>query len=653
MANLSQSTSVDAQNLPEFTVKAVIIAILLAVILAMANAYLALKIGILTSASIPAAVLSMGILRFFRHANKLENNLVQTAASAGEAVAGGIVYTVPALVIIGYWDHFSYWQNVAIATVGGLLGVLFSIPLRRLLMQDSSLSFPEGRAIAAILEAQHTDKQAFTDMLCGGVVGAVLEVCQVAFKVLADSWQVWVIKQRTLIGFGGGFSAALIGAGYLIGLRMGCSIMLGAIVGWFCSVPLLSYSQLGGATSSDAMQVLVALRHDKINYIGIGSLLFAGVWTLASLAPSLARNIRASLRFTRDSALTHLPRTERDIPIKIVFIASLILAVALLVLCYYLLPLQQLHIPLWLQVVVFVYCVTVTWVLSLVFSALTAYLSGMVGVSATPGSAFVISAILLAATGLIALLHLQSGVLDEQQVLAGRAITIVMVAVILSACAISIDNMQDLKVGHLIGATPWRQQVMLMVGVVVAALVIPPIMQLLYSVYGIAGSFPHAGMDPTQSLPAPPAAVLATLSNAIFHNALPYDMLGLGVVLMLIVLAMNVYLRRLSLELSLLGVGIGIYLPLKSSGPLFIGGLLAGLSQSRNNESGRGMMVACGLVAGAALADVVLTIPFSLLHSPDALRVTPQWWSTQAVVLSVLATMALAAWFYRLAKPGA
>lgn len=651
----TQPTAQAMDHLPEITLKVVVVAILLAIILSLSNAYLALKIGMLTSASIPAAVLSMGIFRFFRQANILENNLVQTAASAGEAVAGGIVYTVPALVIIGYWDHFSYWENFAIAAIGGLLGVLFSIPLRRLLMVDPNLSFPEGRAIAAILQSQASNARAFYDMVLGGCVGSVIEICQVGFKVLADSWDVWLVKHRAVVGFGGGFSAAMIGAGYLIGFRMGLSIMCGAVLGWLVSVPLVSYLSTDIILQGDVHELLATIRDNKVNYIGIGSLLFAGIWTLLILLKPLYHNMKASIQFTWNTAgEAKMPRTERDIPLKIVLLSCVVLSVALTLLFYWIVPINDLNLSTGLRVTTFVYCVVTTLVLSLIFSALTAYFSGMLGVSATPGSAFVISGLLITTAGLLVLLHEQFTTLSSEQILAARAIAIIMVSMTISACAISLDNMQDLKVGHLIGATPWKQQVMLMLGVLIAALVIPPIMQVLFNVYGIAGVMPHAGMDASQSLPAPPAAVMATLSNAVFHHDLPFDMMGIGALIMVVAIAVNAGLRRVGAEISLLGVGIGIYLPLKSSIPLFIGGLFALLTeivQGKQDHAGRGSMVACGLVAGAALADVVLAIPFSLLHSPDALRLVPAWWTNYSVMLSVIVTAGLAQWFRTIAKP--
>lgn len=655
MANPDSPFIPAEQNLPEITLRVIILAILLAVVLALSNAFLALKIGMLTSASIPAAVLSMGILRFFKDANILENNLVQTAASAGEAVAGGIVYTIPALVIIGYWQHFDYWENLVIALLGGLLGVMFSIPLRPILMRESSLRFPEGRAIAEVLKSQADKVSGFRDLLFGSLAGAVIELCQTGFKVLANSWEVWFVSSRTIYGFGTGFAPAMIGAGYLIGFRMSLSILLGAIIGWLISVPIVSeiFPVISGGTP---VHMVMALWTAKISYIGIGAMLFAGIWTFLTLLKPFYLSLKTSIRAVRSHKLSGEVsiRTEYDIPIHYVTAITILTAIALFFLLNHSFPLSQLavgsvwHLPIVLASLFYILIV------GFVFCAITAYFSGMVGVSASPGSAIIIAGMLMAALLLMTFMNYHHvGGLTQQQMLAAEAVTIIIGAIITGAAAISNDNTQDLKVGHLVGATPWKQQVMLILGVVVSAAVIPPIMQLLFDVYGIAGVMPHPGMDPTQTLPAPPAAVMAALTRAVFHQNLPWGMLGVGGLIVLATIMTNRVLSKKDLALSILGIAIGIYLPLASSTPLFIGGLFAfivdrnALSKAKKH---RGTLIACGLVAGAALMDVVLAIPFSLLHSPDSLRLVNPSWVNMAGLLSLVATISLGTWLYKVTR---
>lgn len=257
------------KKVAELTLRVIILAIILTVLLAMSNAYLALKLGILTSASIPAAIISMGILRFFKNSTILENNAVQTAASAGEAVAGGIVYTIPALIIIGFWNHFDYVTNFFIAVCGGILGVLFSIPLRRILVNDQSLKFPEGRAIAEVLKSS-ADKVGIKDIFLGGLVGGVLELLQVGFKVIASSWNYWFVVKRSLFGLGAGFSATMIGAGYLVGHDMAISIFLGAVISWLIALPITSQFYPDFLNQYPAEQATTLLWNSEMRYLGIG-----------------------------------------------------------------------------------------------------------------------------------------------------------------------------------------------------------------------------------------------------------------------------------------------------------------------------------------------------------------------------------------------
>ena len=283
------------ENVFELTLRSILLAIILTIILAISNTYLALKLGILTSASIPAAIISMGILRFFKQSTILENNAVQTAASAGEAVAGGIVYTIPALVIIQYWHHFDYLTNFFIAFSGGTLGVLFSIPLRRILVNDKALKFPEGRAIAQVLQSS-SEKIGIRDIVYGGIIGATLELFQVGFKLIANSWTYWLPIKRSIFGLGAGFSATMIGAGYLIGFDMATSIFLGAIISWLIALPLASHFLPQVLIQPSVAETASFLWNNQLRYLGIGAMLFAGVWTFIKLIKPLANNMYLSLR---------------------------------------------------------------------------------------------------------------------------------------------------------------------------------------------------------------------------------------------------------------------------------------------------------------------------------------------------------------------
>lgn len=646
------------KNVAELTFRVVVLAIILTVLLAMSNAYLALKLGILTSASIPAAIISMGILRFFKNSTILENNAVQTAASAGEAVAGGIVYTIPALIIIGFWSGFDYLTNFFIAACGGILGVLFSIPLRRLLVNDRSLKFPEGRAIAEVLKSS-SDKIGIKDIFIGGAIGSVIELLQLGFKVIASSWNYWFIVKRSLFGIGAGFSATMIGAGYLVGHDMAISIFLGAVISWLIALPIVSQFYPEFLTNHTAEHASSLLWSSEMRYLGIGAMLFAGMWTFVKLIKPLSASISTSLRTfnSKRKLALQVPRTDKDVPMPFILMGIGLMAAILFLFFQYIFPLSQAGLDHeYAPTIVFVGVMYVLLV-GFLFSVITAYFSGMVGVTASPGSSIVISGMLFAAWLLLTITnHLLPLPLSGQQMHAAEAITIVIGSVVTGIAAIANDNTQDLKVGQLVGATPWKQQVMLLLGVLVSALVIPPVMQLLFNVYGIAGVMPHEGMDASQSLPAPTAALMAAITEAVFRNSLPWNMMLIGSAVILFAIFINrVFNLKRILNLSILGLAIGMYLPLASSIPLFIGGMISlwvqkklekkALSKEENiTRKQKGTLIACGLVAGSALMDVLLAIPFSLFHSPDALQLVGSSWDNIGVYLGVVSTIALGCW---------
>lgn len=650
------------KKVAELTVRVVLLAIILTVLLAMSNAYLALKLGILTSASIPAAIISMGILRFFKDSTILENNAVQTAASAGEAVAGGIVYTIPALIIIGFWNHFDYLTNFFIAVSGGFLGVLFSIPLRRILVHDRSLKFPEGRAIAEVLKSS-VEKSGVNDIFLGGIVGGLMELFQTGFKLIANSWSYWFTVKRSLFGLGAGFSATMIGAGYLVGHEMAISIFLGAMIAWLIALPAISLFYPHFITNYSPEVAASLLWNSEIRYLGIGAMLFAGVWTFLKLIKPLTKNMQTLFQWfisKRNRGAQSIPRTDKDMPLSYLLIGIGALAAILFLFFQLVLPLNQVGLDNEYAPTLIFLAVLYVLFIGFIFSVITAYFSGMVGVTASPGSSIVISGMLFAAwLLLIAVDRFLPLPLSAQQIQAAEAITIMIGSVVTGIAAIANDNTQDLKVGQLVGATPWKQQLMLLLGVLVSSLVIPPVMQLLFNVYGIGGVMPHEGMDISQSLPAPTAALMAAITEAVFKNSLPWAMMLIGSSIILIIIFVNYFFKlRRYLDLSILGIAIGMYLPLSSSFPLFIGGMIAFFVNKRLQRTKitkeelvtrtqKGTLIACGLVAGSAIMDVLLAIPFSIFHSPDALQLVGSNWKETGVYLGILSTLLLIWWINR------
>ena len=649
------------KSVAELTIRSVLLAMLLAILLAMSNAYLALKLGLLTSASIPAAIISMGILRLFKNATILENNAVQTAASAGEAVAGGIVYTIPALIIIQYWHGFDYVSNFFIAFSGGVLGVLFSIPLRRVLVNEPALKFPEGRAIAEVLKSS-TEKVGLRYIVWGGAVGGVLELFQMGFKLIASSCSYWFVVHRSLFGFGAGFSATMIGAGYLVGHEMALSIFLGAIISWLIALPVVSHLYPDFLLHFPPEKAAVLLWNSQMRYLGIGAMLFAGVWTFLTLIRPLLNSIRVSIRayMAKTNETLQLPRTDKDIPMPYILSGICIMAALLFLFFQSIFPLEQAGLDGPFAPSLIFGVVMYVLIIGFLFSVITAYFSGMVGVTASPGSSIVIAGLLFAAWLLLCVINSVVPLpFSAEQIRAAEAITIIIGSVVTGIAAIANDNTQDLKVGQIVGATPWKQQVMLLLGVLVSSLVIPPVMQLLFNVYGIAGVMPHEGMDVAQSLPAPTAALLAAVTDAVFQHQLPWLLIVMGaLIIVTVVICHRVFKLQRFMQLSILGVAIGMYLPLASTVPLFVGGMICKFVDWRlaarrlqkgveNQHKQIGTLIACGLVAGSALIDIVIAIPFSIFQSPDALRLIGDWWHVYGVVLAVLTTLVLAVWIQR------
>ncbi len=593
-------------TLPEITVKAVALSVFLAAVLASANAYLGLFAGMTVSASIPAAVASMAILRLFRDSNILENNLVQTAASSGEALAAGVIFTIPALLLVGYWPEFDYWQTVLIAAVGGILGVLFTIPLRRALIVTARLRFPEGVATAEVLkigagepkaagsrESTRNSRALFSAALLGGLV----KFGESGLRVWSESLEGAAQIGRTVFYAGFNLSPALLAVGFIIGLQTAAVVCLGGVIGWVILMP--AYGLIHGLPPDrTGLEAAMSIWIGQIRYVGIGAMLTGGLWTLTKLREPVWKSLR-TLRARASEApgnTSNLPRTEQDAPflwIVVPFGLSL-------------LPMAWIYstvvnsLPLGLLMTI------VMALAAFLFSSVAAYMAGMVGSSSNPVSGVTIATIMIAA--LLLVLFMGAGHP------AGPAAALVIGAVVCCAAAMGGDNLQDLKTGHLVGATPWKQQVMQVVGVLTGALVLVPVLSLLQAKYGIGeptGSHPHP-------LSAPQATLMANLTRSVFGTGLPWSLVGLGAVIgVLIILAdRRQELRGRALRFPVLAVALGIYLPLKLSATIFLGGAIAAWATKRTSEghepSHRGLLFAAGLITGEALMGIMLAMPIAL-----------------------------------------
>ncbi len=655
------------QALPEITPRVIILGTILTIILAAANAYLGLKVGTTVSASIPAAVISMGILRFFRNSNILENTMVQTMASVGEALTAGIAFILPALIIQGVWEGFPYWLTVLTGLLGGVIGVLFSIPLRRALLRDQTLTYPEGLAIGNVLKASvNRETKDLRSIFIGGIIGGLITLFQTGFQIFSDSLPLWFRWKKIIVGLGFGFSPALIAAGYIIGINVALSVLLGIIFGWLIGVPSLSWLEgLPLDMSATASASFIWKAH--IRYIGVGCMLIGGLWTLCTLIKPVMNSLLASFVSLKQMKLSgkaeEIPRTERDLPIHWVLGALILLILPLFFFVANCIIPHQLGLSLGFRY--FISGFSVIYIIGggFIFCSIMAYFAGLIGSTNSPVSGMLVCALLVFALILLALFNSQVGLAHVGgKALLGSVVSIGSMVIIGASLSISNDTMQDLKVGQLVGATPWKQQLMLLLGVIVASFAVPLILQLLYTAYGIGGVFPRPHMNPAQMLAAPQAGLMAAVAKGVFEKQLEWKMIVLGCLLATICVVIDELLKKRGRRLPVLAVGLGIYLPLESSTPVVIGGLLSFLVSVRLNQlyprvsqqlkqlgarEHRGLLLACGLVAGASLMGVILALPFALKESSDALRLMPAGYQNLAYFLGAASTVGLCIWMYR------
>jgi putative OPT family oligopeptide transporter len=600
-------------SLPEITVKAVVLSIVLAAILAAANAYLGLFAGMTVSASIPAAVASMAILRLFKQSNILENNIIQTAASSGEALAAGVIFTIPALLLVGYWSDFDYWQTASIATVGGLLGVLFTIPLRRALIVTARLRFPEGVATAEVLKvAQPVDPQIgrhgaagpthaardFKTLISAALLGGVVKFGESGLRLWTESLEDAAQAGRTVLYAGLNLSPALLAVGVIIGLNTAVVVFLGGVIGWLVLMPIHGIIH-GLPAGKTPLAAAMTIWSGQIRYVGIGAMLAGGLWTLTKLREPVLNSLQTlgqSYRAGRLSASTVLPRTEQDAPLPWI-VVPFVLA---------LLPMAWIYTTVVASVPIGLLMTAMMAVAAFLFSSVAAYMAGLVGSSSNPVSGVTIATIMVASLLLVWFMGVGHP--------AGPAATLVIGAVVCCAAAMGGDNLQDLKTGHLVGATPWKQQIMQVVGVLTGAVILVPVLSLLQAKYGIGE--PTAGHP--HPLTAPQATLMASLTRSVFGAGLPWALVGLGAAIGVVVILLDRRLeaRESEFRLPVLGVALGIYLPLKLSVTIFLGGVIAALARrvasKRDEPSRRGLLFAAGLITGEALMGILLAIPIAL-----------------------------------------
>lgn len=643
-----------SSNLPEMTFKVIIFSIILAAILAASDAYLALKIGTTIAASIPAAVLAMGILRLFKQSNVLESNMIQTAASAGEGVSAAMAYTLPALVITQIWNGFPYWQTVLISIAGGTLGVLFSVPLRRILFSIRSLRFPEGTAVGNVLKVSATGGKHLKYLVQAASFGGMVSLIQLGFKIIGDEMQVWMYAGRTVLGFGISFEPALLAAGYIIGFSVGISFLVGLIVGWVIILPALGWIQ-GLPQADSAYTAVMSIWSHDIRYVGVGVLVVGGTWTLLTLLKPIFRGLKDSMAASKRKNIeteNQLLRTEQDIPFSWIIGITALVAVAIFFLVHHAIVSTNL-INYSSSYLVMVALITVVFIIVVGFllSTLCGYFGGLIGSTNSPISGLIIITILL--LGAIYLLLFKNQ--DAAEI--NKVITVILIvtALVTALPSIALENIQDLKSGQIMGATPWKQQIILILGIVVSSLIIAPVLNLLYNAYGIGGVFPRPGMNPGQMLSAPQANLMATLAKGVLTRDINWAMVELGAVIAVIGIIVDEIMKRRGKRFVVLGMGLSIYLPFQIPATIFLGTLVNYLAKrhsrrAEHEESQNGTLLACGVVAGNALMGVLLAIPFVLLGSADALALVSAHFAPIALVLGAMTILGLCYWLYKTSR---
>jgi putative OPT family oligopeptide transporter len=644
------NTEATAPSIRELTVRGVVLGGVITLIFTAANVYLGLKVGLTFATAIPAAVISMAILRYFRGHTILENNIVQTIASAAGTLAA-IIFVLPGLIMIGWWTGFPYWITVAVCIVGGILGVMYSVPLRRALVTGSDLPYPEGVAAAEVLQVGEAavdggenNKRSLRAIIVGSLAAAGFSLLAATKVILSD------ISVYFRLGAGGStigasLSLALIGVGHLVGVTVGFAMIVGLVISYFVLLPTLTWGDISGG---DALKDIVSstFSHD-VRFIGAGAIGVAAIWTLLKIVGPIVRGIRAAAVSTRARRSgTQVELTERDLPIGIVGGTIAVSLIPIGLLLWWFLESTQIggNTPLLIAVTL-----AFVVVIGAVLASVAGYMAGLIGSSNSPISGLGILVVIVASLVLV-LAHGRSD--DAAQTAGLVAYALFATAIVFGIATISNDNLQDLKTGQLVGATPWRQQVALVIGVIFGGLVIPPVLSLLNTAFGFAGA-PGAGEN---ALAAPQAALISSLAKGVFGGDLNWKLLGIGVAIGVVVILIDEVLKlKTKLALPPLAVGMGMYLPMSLTIVIPIGALLGRYYDKWADRTGGdveqkkrlGVLMATGLIVGESLFGVVFAGIVAGSGDDSPLAIVGKGFGNWAEILGVVAFVALVAGLYR------
>ena len=624
-------------TIPELNLRVILIGVALSIVMGSANVYLGLKAGMTVSASIPAAVMGMLVLKYigiFSRKSKpgsiLEANQIQTAASAGESLAAGIIFTMPALILIGIWQEFDMILTTVIAFTGGLLGILFMIPMRQVFIvsNESNLKYPEGLACASVLEAgqEAGDPKQASSIIKGIMIGALFKGLISFAGVLRGVIETAVLSGNRILFFGGDISPALMAVGFIVRLNIAALIFIGGFLSWLIGIPLLGN---GLEFSANPLEGAWQIWSTKIRYVGVGAMVIGGISSIYKVRKGLIDAIKVLRQSQNDSRQKSIPISERNMSPRVINILSLI-AIVLVCVVYF---------NITNSITIALVTTAIMMVMAFFFTAVASYIVGLVGNSNSPVSGMTITAVLF--TGGLLYIFGFSGT-------EGMVATLGVAAIVCCAACTSGDVCNDLKTGQIVGASPFRQQIMQIIGVGVASLVMAPIMQLLHenTPGGIGG----------RELAAPQAGLFASLANGFFGDGnLPWDMVAIGASLGIVLLIFDAFLEKnkSTFRLHVMPVAVGMYLPFGLSTPILIGGIIAHFINRKNKtdeESEKslqnGILVSSGLIAGESLMGIMLAFIAGAGIKSLNLGMDP----IVTTAITIVALVVFILWFYKESK---
>ncbi|PCF93338.1 oligopeptide transporter, OPT family [Sphingopyxis terrae subsp. ummariensis] len=632
----------------ELTVRGIVLGGLITLLFTAANVYLGLKVGLTFATSIPAAVISMAILRFLSGATILENNIVQTIASAAGTLAA-IIFVLPGLVIVGWWQGFPYWTTAAVCFIGGTLGVMFSVPLRRALVAGSDLPYPEGVAAAEVLkvgsragEGAEENQRGLRTILLGSLISAGFSLLG-AMKLAALEVSKNFKLGAGATGVSGSLSFALIGVGHLVGLSVGVAMFIGMVIAWAGLMPALTAAQGLTGPVDDVVGMVFS---QQVRFIGAGTIGVAALWTLLKIVGPIVKGIKGSIASSRARGAGEVVELgERDLSFGIVagtILGSLIPIAGLLWFFAQGGPIAANPVGVIFATLLFVLFV------GAIIAAVTGYMAGLIGASNSPVSGVGILAIIAASLMLLLFFGRNHSEADTAALVAYALFT---TAIVFSVATISNDNLQDLKTGQLVGATPWKQQLALVIGVGFGSLIIPPVLDLLNQAFGFAGA---AGAG-ANALPAPQAALISALAKGVLGGDLRWDLIGYGALIGAAIIAADEILGRMGkLRLPPLGVGMGIYLPMSLTLLIPIGAVIGHFWEKRAERSARpefysrmGVLLATGFIVGESIFGVLFAGVVAGSGSDAPLALVGESFEPTAIVVGLSLFVALIAYSYR------